>query len=121
MFEIARRALCAGVMARIRAHGRDTVATEARGCQRVSMYADSIGTRRRCTRMFRRGDRHCDARDVTSRHVTSRGEQMTNEPRTNHESRHESRASLRTCDVMMERAARDASSTNRERPDERAT
>ncbi|PRE68297.1 hypothetical protein C6P82_10660 [Burkholderia multivorans] len=92
------------------------MATEARGWQRVSMYAGSTGARGRCTRMFRRDDRQRDAR-----HLTSRGEQMTNEPRTtNDESRHESRASLRTCDVMMERAARDAWSTNPERPDERA-
>ncbi|ABX15340.1 hypothetical protein C6Q28_15315 [Burkholderia multivorans] len=92
------------------------MATEARGWQRVSMYAGSIGARRRCMRIFRRDNRQCDAR-----HVTRRGEQTTNEPRTNRESRPESRASRRTCDVMMERAARDASSTNRERPDERAT
>ncbi|KWA35602.1 hypothetical protein WL27_20115 [Burkholderia multivorans] len=69
-------------MARIRAHGRDTVATEARGRQRVSMYAGSIGARRRCMRIFRRDNRQCDARHVTSRDAASKRRANTNEQRT---------------------------------------
>ncbi|PRF61431.1 hypothetical protein C6Q15_11655 [Burkholderia multivorans] len=62
---------------------------------------------------------HVTSRDAASKRRAN-DEQTTNEPRTNRESRHESRAPQRTCDVMMERTARDAWSTNRERPDERA-